>query len=293
MKGKFVVIEGLDGVGKSTLIRNLSTVMTKVVTFSPSSLCKTELWKNKLDWLTGMNGLPNGIPLYKVNYDEVYDIIKVINTILDMLHEEIKINGHKCKHTDSYKYNSLMSAYIELGVLLTPLINYLKDQGYVVIADRWMASSIAYNGLIVNTYVSKAMELSNRLSRGYLCYNPNVEIVDDDTEQYQHLTKFLYTSVKDVIVPDAFIYLQENINSIIENINKRGEASIFESERKLTRTSEVYGTLIRTQQLGDNAILNLGESISVFSNVLTLGEKLVTEKVLERLKLLLDTQYFL
>lgn len=293
MKGKFVVIEGLDGVGKSTLIRNLSTVMTKVVTFSPSSLCKTELWKNKLDWLTGMNGLPNGIPLYKVNYDEVYDIIKVINTILDMLHEEIKINGHKCKHTDSYKYNSLMSAYIELGVLLTPLINYLKDQGYVVIADRWMASSIAYNGLIVNTYVSKAMELSNRLSRGYLCYNPNVEIVDDDTEQYQHLTKFLYTSVKDVIIPDAFIYLQENINSIIENINKRGEASIFESERKLTRTSEVYGTLIRTQQLGDNAILNLGESISVFSNVLTLGEKLVTEKVLERLKLLLDTQYFL
>lgn len=293
MKGKFIVIEGLDGVGKSTLIHNLSTVMTKVVTFSPSSLCKTELWKNKLDWLTGMNGLPNGIPLYKVNYDEVYDMIKVINTILDMLHEEIKINGHKCKHTDSYKYNSLMSAYIELGVLLTPLINYLKDQGYVVIADRWMASSIAYNGLIVNTYVSKAMELSNRLSRGYLCYNPNVEIVDDDTEQYQHLTKFLYTSVKDVIVPDAFIYLQENINSIIENINKRGEASIFESERKLTRTSEVYGTLIRTQQIGDNAVLNLGESISVFSNVLTLGEKLVTEKVLERLKLLLDTQYFL
>lgn len=293
MKGKFIVIEGLDGVGKSTLIRNLTNVMTKVVTFSPSTLCKTELWKDKLDWLTGMNGLPNGIPLYKIDYDAIHDIIKVINSILDMLHEEIKINGHKCKHNDSYKYNSLMSAYIELGVLLTPLINYLKDQGYVVIADRWMASSIAYNGLIVNTYVSKAMELSNRLSRGYLCYNPNVEIVDDDTEQYQHLTKFLYTSVKDVVVPDAFIYLQENISGIIENINKRGEASIFESERKLTRTSEVYGTLIRTQQLGDNAVLNLGESISVFSNVLTLGEKLVKEKVLERLKLLLDIQYFL
>lgn len=293
MKGKFVVIEGLDGVGKSTLIRNLNNVMTKVVTFSPSSLCKTELWKDKLDWLTGMNGLPNGIPLYKIDYDAIHDIIKVINSILDMLHEEIKINGHKCKHNDSYKYNSLMSAYIELGVLLTPLINYLKDQGYVVIADRWMASSIAYNGLIENTYVSKAMQLSTKLSRGYLCYNPNIEIENDDIELYQHLTKFLHTSVQDVIVPDAFIYLQENISGIIENINKRGEASIFESERKLTRTSEVYGTLIRTQQLGDNAVLNLGESISVFSNVLTLGEKLVTEKVLERLKLLLDTQYFL
>lgn len=293
MKGKFVVIEGLDGVGKSTLTRNLNNVMTKVVTFSPSSLCKTELWKDKLDWLTGMSGLPNGIPLYKINYDAIHDIIKVINSILDMLHEEIKINGHKCKHNDSYKYNSLMSAYIELGVLLTPLINYLKDQGYVVIADRWMASSIAYNGLIENTYVSKAMELSTKLSRGYLCYNPNVGIENDDIELYRHLTKFLHTSVQDVIVPDAFIYLQENISGIIENINKRGEASIFESERKLIRTSEVYGTLIRTQQLGDNAVLNLGESISVFSNVLTLGEKLVTEKVLERLKLLLDTQYFL
>lgn len=243
MIGKFIVIDGLDGVGKSTLVNNVKNKLNidieKVIIFSPSDLCKHGFEKTF------------GSIVDIDNYDKIVENIKEaivrVKDALVGLDSYTKFKNENIFTYDAYTYNRIMDSYMELGRTLTPYLNILKDLGYIVIADRWMMSTLAYNYGVKKTYVSNLSKYklrSNRWKNEWLLVDPKRHPKDDmDTEKYINIAEYIKKSMEAIIIPDVYIVLTDNLEVIVENINKRGNVSNFEKTDRLKRTLSMFYTL--------------------------------------------------
>ena len=185
-----------------------------------------------------------------------------------------------------------MDAYMELGTKLTPILKYLLKEGYNIIADRWMMSTLAYNYLVKKTYTSTMIKYGLKSKKENTTTMDKVLLLKGThykdglcEDNYICIMNYIHNHLKDILVPDILIYLQENLPDVMNNIHSRGKASIFEHEDKLLRVDNMFYALIKTHGMKD-AILDIGKNLLEIHNVLYKGEDVVYEKVY---KYLLET----
>lgn len=296
MSGKFIVVDGLDGVGKSTLVKKLRLDLKNTLYFSPSDFCKPSEIRGK-SRLYGIEGITvNVVELIKCSLskqvEELTLAVDKVNYALDIIHTQKHNATIECFNTEGYGYNLVMDAYMELGNKLTPILKYLLKEGYNIIADRWMMSTLAYNYLVKKTYMSTMVKYGLKSKKANTTSIDQVLLLKGThykdglcEDNYICIMNYIHNHLKDILVPDILIYLQENLPDVMNNIHSRGKASIFEHEDKLLRVDNMFYALIKTHGMKD-AILDIGKNLLEIHNVLFKGEDVVHEKVY---KYLLET----
>ncbi len=127
MKGKFITFEGTDGSGKTSVIKKIIEELT----------------------LEG----------YKVVSTREPGGVKISEEIRDIIHD--------VKNTEM---DPICEAYLYAASRRQHLIEKVKpllDDGYIVLCDRYLDSSLAYQGYARNIGVDKVLEINNFAIDGF------------------------------------------------------------------------------------------------------------------------------
>ena len=157
-----------------------------------------------------------------------------------------------------------MINYLEIAKIITPVLNQLEDMGYTIIADRWVMSSIAYNGSIRNTFISKLIEDTPKIETSFILADDKYKITKKgNNERYYAISHMVNNYMKDIKTPDITVYLTCDPREVHKRITTlRGKTDNFEEIDKLARTFNVYNMI--TKDVGDKCIVNTGK-LKVFN----------------------------
>lgn len=245
-----IVIEGIDGVGKSSLVDNLIKGDYKLDTDKVYKLVITDVVKH------GMY-VPSDII---IDYDkEQFNKIRLeLKEVLNKLSSYSK-NDTILKSDLVYYYNCIMIGYLEIAKMITPVLNQLENNGYTIIADRWIMSTIAYNGSIKNTFISKLIEDTPKSRTPFVLADNKYRINrKGGNERYYAISHMVNNYMKGIKSPDVTIYLTCDPREVHNRIvTLRGETDHFEDKDKLTRTHKVYNMIIN--DINNKCIVNTGK----------------------------------
>ena len=178
--GKLIVVEGPDGIGKTTLIKNLELYL-KASSKNPLVLAN-----------------PNP---KKVKYDKIKQMLK----------EE------KIQNTDQLQQLMLMN-FIDL--FNTDISTHLKNKpDNIVILDRWIISSIIYN-IIEDGWLYKIISGGSWIWDGFHFSSKNDFLSKESRTILIDFYYFHKILTKSSIYPYFIIQLVDKDGSIIENVAK-------------------------------------------------------------------------
>lgn len=179
-----LVFEGIDGSGKDTQIENVSYMLKKV-------------YKDKIQTMRPVLGL---------NSDKHR---KHVSNIINMSGAELSPL-------------TVANVFIENMLELSLRVRELIERGYIVLMNRWYYSTIAYNGIDVDTF---NIILSN---------------IRKLIKEYK------------LLVPDLVIYLDVPPTMAMERILKRNKPlEQYENLAVLKKVSERYLGILSTQEFED------------------------------------------
>ena len=282
MRGKFIVLEGIDGSGKTTIAKRLVEEYKKdnqEAWYISVSDCVKQgtsisiIKHNDLPAHTASNQMSrDDIPeVYKEIFNQ--DLITKIDTAakgvreallnLENIHTTYLGDGN-IHYVKAYFYNLLFEAYLNLMVEISLFIEKIRESGITVIADRWISSTIAYNGIVKKTYISKAMKYfikyysskARRNNRFYIYDNVMLKYIDNSiSSDHSHIYKDRYKDIMKYIISkiygnvntlkpyiDLEIFLMAKPKVTLNRIkaNRKATELVFETEEKLDRVYEVY-----------------------------------------------------
>ena len=279
-----IAVEGIDGSGKSSLIKKISETYENVYTFSISDFVK-HYHNHGEDLFRGTSYKPfkdifriaDSIAAKLFNFSLIgnaeYDRSSAVLTLHDEMLRYGKYGLIKCfdglkddSRDKSVVYNDIAKNYAHLMYMLS--YNYLNiiQRGPsfknlqkfigtykepIIILDRWYCSTIAYNASIEHTLVSNMYKEKEGFSL--------------DTE-HSNFDGFIFTNkllnerrcvfgddpfllFTRCVVPDYVIYLDADVDTALSRINKRGNTDVFESKEKLKRVRKAYLDLVESYEL--------------------------------------------
>lgn len=164
-----ICLEGIDGSGKSTIAKRLADEITALnrppyvhvprrektayaSVFSISDFARKvafrknpeeELLRSRLD--SQLSEDFNATQVVKMMFEDgtlANSIAKYCERLSQAL-ERLKDGD-----TSVEVYNAIAINYLEIGVLLTPILKFYSDIGHYIILDRWLWRTVAYNAAI-------------------------------------------------------------------------------------------------------------------------------------------------
>lgn len=246
-----VCLEGIDGSGKSTAAQNLAAEInglnirfnghgirrenTAYATVFSISDFASQLSRGYefVDCLCHNYGTisPNNL---KEDY-EAYNAIKdkladssfakpIINCAKEIQSTLNRLNSGD-KTPDAY--DTLALRYLNLGKLLTPILEHYDEYGHYIILDRWVWSTIAYNAAIPNTLFSNIIDGKE----------PNNAAIGRE----EKAKDFLYNILK----PDLTILLDINTRLATHRRSYRGGSeTVLENVRYQALVKSAYESLL-------------------------------------------------
>lgn len=238
-----VCFEGIDGSGKSTQAKLLVQQLNEKFKDNNKSLMATYFSITDYAKAVATTNRPHYAFLngehahfdYKtitalVDQDAVNDICSKINLTL--------VNIRNCTNgswNESYLYDRLATLYIELARALFKVIMEHDNKGYIIVLDRWIYSTIAYNS-------AKEGTLFNRL----------LKYVDDSAGKIEYLSDLFHKIVK----PDLIFYMNTHPddakNRLLErSSNTNTKLEVFEEDSYQYEVSKAYKKLLIDYKLKD------------------------------------------
>lgn len=264
-----IAVEGIDGSGKSSLIKKISETYENVYTFSISDFVK-HYYSHDENIFKGTSH-PGFCNIYELTYEIAkhrLDFVKIVERLHeDMRYYAVRNSNHigmpslcECfetlKHKQDgdgrYVYNAILHNYAHIMFMLSkcflnhiqngPRFKRLKEyfgkyQEPIIILDRWYCSTLAYNTSIDNTMVSNFYkEGADNIFTNSFLNNMGITVINP--------LYYLFNST----VPDYLIYLDVDPDTALDRIGKRGSAEPFESKDKLERVRKTYLDLVESYQ---------------------------------------------
>ena len=238
-----VCFEGIDGSGKSTQAKLLVQQLNEKFKDNNKSLMATYFSITDYAKAVATTNRPHYAFLngehahfdYKtitalVDQDAVNDICSKINLTL--------VNLKSCDNgswNESYLYDRLATLYIELARKLFKVIAEHDNKGYIIVLDRWIYSTIAYNA-------AKEGTLFNRL----------LKYVDDTAGKIEYLSDLFHKLIK----PDAIFYMNTHPddakNRLLDRASKdKTKLEVFEEDDYQNEVSKAYKKLLLDLNLKD------------------------------------------
>lgn len=190
----FLVFEGIDGSGKDTQIENISYLLRKV-------------YKDKIQVLR---------PVLNLDSDKHRKYVS----------DTINSSGGNLTPL------TVANVFIENMLELSMRVNELLERGYIVLMNRWYYSTIAYNGIDVDTFNTILSTVRSLISN------------------------------RKLIVPNLVVYLDIPPMIAMERIIKRNKPiEQYENLTVLKKVSERYIGLLNSQEFED--ILPYGNNVII------------------------------
>lgn len=238
-----VCFEGIDGSGKSTQAKLLVQQLNEKFKDNNKSLMAT--YFSITDYAKAVATTDR--PHYSfLNGEFAYFDYKTITALVDQdvvrnLCNKINltlVNIKECGNgswNESYLYDRLATLYIELARKLFKVISDHDNKGRIIVLDRWLYSTIAYNA-------AKEGTLFNRL----------LKHVDDNDEKIGYLTDLFHKIVK----PDVIFYMNTHPddakNRLLDRAsNTNTKLDVFEEDDYLNEVSKAYKKLLLDLKLKD------------------------------------------
>lgn len=268
-----VCLEGIDGSGKSTAAQQLATEINGLnirfnghgirrentayaTVFSISDFANQLARRGELeDALCNNYGTisPNN---FKDDY-EAYNAIKdkladgsFSNPIINCAKEiQSALNRLNSGDKSPSAYDNLALQYLNLGNLITPILEHYDEYGHYIILDRWIWSTIAYNAAIPNTLFSNIID--NR--------EPTNDIISREEKAK--------AALDNILKPDLVILLDINTRLATHRRTYRGGSeTVLENVRYQALVKSAYESLLYfshkalrkflTKRFGDNVFPN-------------------------------------
>ena len=238
-----VCFEGIDGSGKSTQAKLLVQQLNEKFKDNNKSLMATYFSITDYAKAVATTNRPHYAFLngehahfdYKtitalVDQDVVNDICSKINLTL--------VNLKGCDNgswNESYLYDRLATLYIELARKLFKVIAEHDNKGHIIVLDRWIYSTIAYNS-------AKEGTLFNKL----------LKHVDDNDDKIEYLTDLFHKIVK----PDVVFYMNTHPddakNRLLDRaFREKTSLEVFEQDDYQEEVSKAYKKLLLDLKLKD------------------------------------------
>ena len=233
-----VCFEGIDGSGKSTQANRLAMKLNSncldankqrvAKYFSITDFAKDIILGNKPEIALTTNDIiyRNTFDKEKVNSltnnDNISKICYKIGETLNIL-ENYK--------DSTYLFDRLATGYLDLARCLFKLFSIYSHENNVLILDRWLWSTIAYNAANKNTVFNSILSVED------IGLNPG-------------MVDLLISLTHKVIIPDLVIYLDVDPSIASSRRKERGaEDSVLENNEYQMNVSKAYNVLLNKRNL--------------------------------------------
>ena len=257
-----VCFEGIDGSGKSTQAKLLVQQLNEKFKDNNKSLMATYFSITDYVKAVATTDRPhysflNGVSAH-FDYKAITSLINqdVVNNLCNKINLTL-VNIKNCTNgswNESYLYDRLATLYIELARALFKVIMEHDNKGYIIVLDRWIYSTIAYNS-------AKEGTLFNKL----------LKHVDDNDDKIEYLTDLFHKIVK----PDVVFYMNTHPddakNRLLDRaFREKTSLEVFEQDDYQEEVSKAYKKLLMDLKLKDRTTNELVDTypknIYVMSN---------------------------
>lgn len=146
-------------------------------------------------------------------------------------------------------YDTLALQYLNLGKLLTPILEHYDEYGHYIILDRWVWSTIAYNAAIPNTLFSNIIDSKE----------PTNDIINREEKAKNALNN--------ILKPDLTILLDINTRLATHRRSYRGGSeTVLENVRYQALVKSAYESLLYFSHKALRKFLTNRFGDSVFPN---------------------------
>ena len=250
MRGKFIIVDGLDGIGKGVIESELVN-MLKQPTFNSIQWCKQNPDKRlDLSLVEGYKSILSGEPTYSLLGIDIRDYL-TSNQNKGIFSSDELIQAYS------------LDRHIQMALFIVPVL----EKGYDVIQSRSFATTLCYQTL-------------NAEDEGKNIEDTKKKILEHDGNIYE-----LNNSPDLLIIPTI-----GNISELIARLNNRDKKdnTIFENEKFLRRAKPFYesnwlreifentGTKIAYLDAGISVESTREQTREIFTNFLETGK--VTDK---------------
>lgn len=240
-----VCFEGIDGCGKSTQAKKLvEYINDRCIDANKKPIA---IYFSITDFVKEVIATERPIEAlskYNFNYDIILkslDIDKTLKACLnvDKILKLLKTNGHNSY--SSYLFDQLATGYLEVARCLFKVLSVHDNKNMVIVLDRWVWSTIAYNAAKEGTVFNKLLDKDRN------------DLEDEGSKDI--LTYFFHKVVR----PDLTIYFDINKTNANKQRKKRGDIDpVLENTEYQANVQKAFNRLINKRTLcvvNDNTLV--------------------------------------
>ena len=240
-----VCFEGIDGCGKSTQAKKLvEYINNRCIEANKKPIA---IYFSITDFVKEVIATERPIEAlskYNFNYDIILKSLDTDKTLkaclnVDKILKLLKTNGHNSY--SSYLFDQLATGYLEVARCLFKVLSIHDNKNMVIVLDRWVWSTIAYNAAKEGTIFNKLLDKDRN------------DLEDEGSKAI--LTYFFHKVVR----PDLTIYFDINKTNANKQRKKRGDIDpVLENTEYQANVQKAFNRLLNKRTLcvvNDNTLV--------------------------------------